>query len=124
MPTDKKFGGFFSLVFAFLAIYFYLNTFLSIIFFIFSALFLIISIVTPSSLRALNKAWYLFGLGLGRIISPIVLGIIFFFIITPTAIGMRLAGRDELLIRKRQVKSYWITRTPPGPDSESFKNQF
>ncbi len=126
MPTNKKFGLFFTCVFALLAVYFHfkLNTFLPIIFLLSSALFLILSIIAPSSLNSLNKAWYLLGLLLGRIVSPIILGLIFFLLITPTAIGMRLAGRDELRIKKRLSKSYWITRVPPGPDSESFKNQF
>jgi hypothetical protein len=126
MPTNKKFGFFFTCVFALLAVYFHfkLNTFLSIIFLLSSALFLVLSIIAPSSLNSLNKAWYLLGLLLGRIVSPIILGIIFFLLITPTAIVMRLAGRDELRIKKRLSKSYWITRVPPGPDPESFKNQF
>ncbi len=126
MPTNKKFGFFFTCVFALLAMYFHfkLNTFLSIIFLLSSALFLVLSIIAPSSLNSLNKAWYLLGLLLGRIVSPIILGIIFFLLITPTAIVMRLAGRDELRIKKRLSKSYWITRVPPGPDPESFKNQF
>ncbi len=126
MPSNKKFGLFFSFVFALLATFFFIksNTFLLFSFLIFSALFLILSIAAPSSLKVLNKAWYLLGVILGRIISPIILGIIFFLLITPTAIGMRLAGRDELRIRKRLLKSYWIIRIPPGPDPESFKNQF
>ncbi len=126
MPTNKKFGLFFTCVFALSAVYFHfkLNTFLSIIFLLSSALFLVLSIIAPSSLNSLNKAWYLLGLLLGRIVSPIILGLIFFLLITPTAIGMRLAGRDELRIKKRLSKSYWITRVPPGPDPESFKNQF
>ncbi len=126
MPTNKKFGFFFTCVFALSAVYFHfkLNTYLSIIFLLSSALFLVLSIIAPSSLNSLNKAWYLLGLLLGRIVSPIILGIIFFLLITPTAIVMRLAGRDELRIKKRLSKSYWITRVPPGPDPESFKNQF
>ncbi len=126
MPTNKKFGFFFTCVFALSAVYFHfkLNTYLSIIFLLSSALFLVLSIIAPSSLNYLNKAWYLLGLLLGRIVSPIILGIIFFLLITPTAIVMRLAGRDELRIKKRLSKSYWITRVPPGPDPESFKNQF
>lgn len=126
MPTNKKFGFFFTCFFALSAVYFHfkLNTFLSIIFLLSSALFLLLSIIAPSSLNSLNKAWYLLGLLLGRIVSPIILGIIFFLLITPTAIVMRFVGRDELRIKKRLSKSYWIKRVPPGPDPESFKNQF
>ncbi len=64
------------------------------------------------------------GLGLGKIVSPIVLGIMFFLMITPLAIGMKLFKRDVLFLKKRKTKSYWINRNPQGPDSESFKNQF
>ena len=61
---------------------------------------------------------------LGKVVSPIVLGILFFIVITPVAIGMRLFGRDALLMKKRAVCSYWIDRDPPGPKPESFKDQF
>jgi hypothetical protein len=61
---------------------------------------------------------------LGKIVSPIVLGFIFFIIITPVAIVTKLAGRDALKLRKQNVDSYWVDRSPPGPEPESFKEQF
>jgi hypothetical protein len=75
-------------------------------------------------LRPLNKAWYQLGLFLGRFVSPIVLGILFFIVITPVAIVMRLSGRDALKLRRQDVSSHWIDRKPPGPEPESFKEQF
>jgi len=86
--------------------------------------FLICTLVAPKVLRPLNKAWYQLGLILGRFVSPIVLGILFFIVITPVAFVMRLAGRDALLLKNRNVDSYWIDRKPPGPEPESFKEQF
>ena len=61
---------------------------------------------------------------MGKVVSPIVLGILFFIVISPVAIVTRLFGRDVLLLRKRNVNSYWIERNPPGPQPESFKEQF
>lgn len=86
--------------------------------------FLICILLAPKVLRPLNKAWYQLGLVLGRFVSPVVLGVLFFIVITPVAIVMRLAGRDALLLKKRNVDSYWIDRKPPGPEPESFKEQF
>jgi hypothetical protein len=78
----------------------------------------------PIVLRPFNKAWYKLGLLMGRVVSPIVLGILFFILISPIAIVMRLAGRDALKLRKQNVQSHWIDRAPPGPSSDSFKEQF
>jgi len=61
---------------------------------------------------------------MGRVVSPLVLGILFFILITPVALFMRLIGRDALRIKKQQVNTYWIERNPPGPNPESFKDQF
>lgn len=61
---------------------------------------------------------------LGKIVSPIVLGIIFFLLISPVALVTRAFGRDALRLKAAETGSLWITRTPPGPDPESFKNQF
>jgi hypothetical protein len=89
-----------------------------------AAAFLAFAILMPILLRPLNKAWFYLGLLLGRVVSPIVLGILFFILISPIAIVMRMAGRDALKLRKQDVHSHWIDRTPPGPCSESFKEQF
>lgn len=93
-------------------------------FFIAAALFLVAALVRPSLLAPLNKAWFELGLLLGKIVSPIVLGAIFFLLITPVAICSRFFGRDQLRLKKQKVNSYWVQREPIGPDAESFKNQF
>jgi hypothetical protein len=61
---------------------------------------------------------------MGRVVSPLVLGTIFFLLITPISMLARLFGRDELRLKKIDTSSYWIARAPPGPDGDSFKNQF
>ena len=61
---------------------------------------------------------------MGKVVSPIVLGVLFFLVITPVALVMRLVGRDALKIRKQNVNTYWVDRLPPGPEPESFKEQF
>lgn len=86
---------------------------------------LLVTLIAPILLTPLNKLWMKLGELLNRIVSPVVLGVMFFGLITPFAFVMRLSGRDSL---HRQfdphAKSYWIARTPPGPDPESLNNQF
>ena len=79
----------------------------------------------PRWLAAPNRWWFRFGMLLHRIVSPIVLGLIFFGVITPFAVVMRIAGRDALARRFDPAqKTYWIERDPPGPEPDSFRNQF
>ena len=90
-----------------------------------SAVFLLLALVAPKTLAPANRAWTKFGLLLHRIVSPIALGILFYGVVTPTGVFMRLLGKDLLRQRfDRSAKTYWIARTPPGPDAESLKNQF
>ena len=126
-PTEKSFGLTFAVIFLILGFYsaFKLeNLGITIAFLVVATLFLIAALRTPKILQPLNKAWFSFGLLLGRVVSPLVLGAIFFLLITPLAVSLRFFGRDELRIRKRKVDSYWIQREPVGTDADSFKNQF
>ncbi len=91
---------------------------------IFCALFGTTTFFASQLLTPLNRFWYALGMHIGQVISPIVLGAIFFVLITPIALITRLFGRDELKIKKSFVQSYWVDRLPPGPPSDSFKNQF
>ncbi len=85
----------------------------------------VIALLTPRWLAMPNRWWFRFGLLLHRIVSPIVLGLLFFVLITPIALFMRITRRDALLRRFEPGReSYWIERDPPGPDPESFRNQF
>ena len=85
--------------------------------------FLLVTLIKSDALLPLNKLWMRFGLLLGMIVSPIVLGVIFFGLFTPIAILMRLSGRDELRLKIAQKASHWISREEPIK-SETFKHQF
>jgi hypothetical protein len=87
--------------------------------------FLAVSLIAPAWLAPLNRLWLKFGELLHRITSPIILGIMFFGVITPVGWLMRLAGKDLLRMKfDRDAPSYWIRREPPGPDKTSLKRQF
>ena len=86
-----------------------------------SLIFLILGLLNSKILTPLNKLWAKFGIFLGKIISPIIMGIIFFFVVTPTGIIMRILGKDILNLKYNKNKSYWIEKN--GPKSK-MKNQF
>tara|TARA_B100001057_G_scaffold347125_1_gene348406 strand:- start:178 stop:561 length:384 start_codon:yes stop_codon:yes gene_type:complete len=88
---------------------------------IISLMFLVLGIFNSVVLTPLNKVWFKFGIVLGKIISPIVMGIIFFLVVTPIAITMRLLRKDLLNLKYNREKSYWIEKN--GPKSK-MKNQF
>ena len=125
LPSNRKFGFFFTFVFTVTAAYLLSSTNMigAYIFAIASLIFLVVTVAKADILLPLNKLWMRFGLLLGMIVSPIVLGIIFFGLFTPIAILMRVSGRDELKLKFNKKSSYWITRSEPI-NSSSFKNQF
>ena len=125
IPSNRKFGFFFTFVFVVVAAYFFISTNMiwAQIFAIASLIFLFVTIAKADILLPLNKLWMRFGLLLGMIVSPIVLGIIFFGLFTPIAFFMRLSGRDELRLKLSKKASHWIIRSEPIK-SESFKHQF
>lgn len=84
----------------------------------------LVAVVAPTVLTPFNKAWMKLGDLMGKVVSPLVLGVIFFVLITPIALVGRLFSRDELRLKKTDASSYWIDRIPPGPAGDSFKNQF
>lgn len=83
-----------------------------------------LTVFKPTVLSPLNRVWFLLGELLGKIISPLILGAIFFLIITPTALIGRALGRDELRLKRKAQTSYWIERKSPSPRGNSFNNQF
>lgn len=90
-----------------------------------AAVFLAVAVVAPRLLGPLNHLWFLLGRLLHRIVNPVIMGLLFFVVITPAALLLRLAGKDLLrLKRDPQATSYWIHRTPPGPEPQSLKNMF
>ena len=125
LPSNRKFGFFFTFVFVMVAAYFHYSANVSwaYVFIAMAMIFLLVTLIKSDALLPLNKLWMRFGLLLGMIVSPIVLGVIFFGLFTPIAILMRLSGRDELRLKYAQKASHWISRGEPIK-SESFKYQF
>ena len=86
-----------------------------------SIIFLILGLLNSKILSPLNKMWFKFGIFLGKIVSPIIMGIIFFFVVTPIGYLMRLFKKDVLSLKFNENKSYWVEKN--GPKSK-MKNQF
>ena len=90
-----------------------------------SGTFAVLAVAAPGILEPLNIAWTRFGLVLHRLISPLIMAVVFYTAVLPTGLLMRAFGRDPLR-RKRDpaATSYWIPRVPPGPSPESMTQQF
>jgi len=114
----------FSSVFAILTTYTYLkgDLLFSQIFAGILVLLLTITLFFTSKLYQLNRLWFNFGIKLGEIVSPVILGAIFFVLVSPIAVISRSFGRDILLIKKRDIGTYWISRDADEPSN--FKDQF
>ena len=90
-----------------------------------AAVFFTISLARPGVLQPLNRLWLELGRVLQRVTNPIAMGLLFLSTIVPISFFMRLAKRDPLrLCWDRNARSYWIDRTPPGPQAGSMKDQF
>ena len=122
ISSNKSFGVVFFIVFLIVSIYPLINNGeLRIWSLITAIIFLILGLINSKVLTPLNKLWFKFGLLLGKVVSPLIMGIIFFLVVTPTALIMRIIGKDLLNLRFNNKKSYWIEKT--GPKSK-MKNQF
>ena len=120
--SNRSFGIVFFIVFLLIAIYPLINSQgLNIWSLIIAVIFLFLGLINSKILTPLNKLWFKFGILLGRIVSPIIMGVIFFLVVTPTALIMRAIGKDLLNLKFNEDKSYWIEKT--GPKSK-MKNQF
>ncbi len=120
--SNRSFGIVFSIVFLLIALYPLINgENLRLWSLIISIVFIVLGIINSNLLKPLNKLWFKFGLLLGKIISPFVMGIIFFVVVTPIAILMRLLRKDLLNLKFNKNNSYWIRKS--GPKSK-MKNQF
>ena len=113
ISSNRSFGIVFFLLFFIIAFWSFRGDFqqIKIIPFILSLIFLILGLINSKLLTPLNKLWLKLGELLGRIIAPIVIAIVFFLVVTPIAIIMRLLGKD--LLKKKydsRNKSYWINR--------------
>ena len=122
ISSNKNFGIVFFLVFLLIAIYPILKDGnIRIWSLVIAIIFLFLSLTKPRILTPLNKVWIKFGLFLGKIVSPIVMGVIFFSVVTPTSFFMKIFGKDLLNLKYNNNKTYWIEKS--GPKSK-MKNQF
>ncbi len=122
ISSNKSFGIVFFIVFLLIALYPLLkDNDLRIWSLIISFIFLILGLINSKILTPLNRLWFKFGLLLGKFISPLVMGIIFFVVVTPIGIIMRLLKKDLLNLKFNKKETYWIDKS--GPKSK-MKNQF
>lgn len=90
-----------------------------------AVVFAIVAIWKPALLAVPNRLWTKLGVLLGKVVSPIALGILFYCVVAPIGVLVRLTGKDPLRLKRDPgADSYWIPRTPPGPPPDSMTNQF
>ena len=122
LPSNRSFGIVFFLVFFLFSLYPLINDNDILLWsLLVSIIILILGLINSKLLTPLNKIWFKFGIFLGKIISPIIMSIIFFLVVTPIGFTMRLLGKDLLNLKNNKNKSYWIENN--GPKS-NMKNQF
>jgi hypothetical protein len=119
MPSDRKFGWTFAAVF-FLIGAIYHPWMIGL-----AGVIAIVTLTRAEWLAPAKHAWMKLGEVLNRVVSPVVMGVIFFGVFTPVAVVMRFAGRDALALRlDKTLASYWVRRDPPGPADDSFKEPY
>ena len=122
LPSNRNFGIVFSVVFLIVSLWPLLSqndvrTWSLII----SGIFFVLGIIDSKLLLPLNKIWFKFGIFLGNFIAPVVMGIVYFMVVTPTGLIMRLLGKDLLNLKKNNKDTYWIDKDNSKND---LKNQF
>ena len=122
LPSNRNFGIVFSIVFLIISLWPLLNqNDIRIWSLIISGIFLVLGIINSKLLSLLNKIWFKFGIFLGNFIAPIVMGIVYFMVVTPTGLIMKLFGKDSLNLKKNNKDTYWIKKDNSNSD---LKNQF
>ena len=122
ISSNRSFGIVFFIVFLLIALYPLLKgNDLRIWSLVISFIFLILGLINSKILTPLNRLWFKFGLLLGKFISPLIMGIIFFLVVTPIGIIMRLLNKDLLNLKYNKKESYWINKSGP---KRKMKNQF
>ena len=111
IPSNRNFGIVFSIVFLIIALWPVLNqNEIRIWSLVISLIFLVLGFIDSKLLSPLNKIWFKFGLLLGSVIAPVVMGIVFFFVVTPTGLIMRALGKDLLKLKKNKEGTYWLDK--------------
>ena len=122
LPSNRNFGIVFFIVFLIIALWPILKqNEIRIWSLILSFIFFVLGLINSKLLTPLNKLWFKFGILLGNIIAPIVMGIVFFLVVTPTGLIMRFFRKDILKLKKNTSDSYWINK---DDTNSSMKNQF
>ena len=122
ISSNKSFGIVFFIVFFLVATYPILNNEdVRVWSLLISIIFLVLGLLNSTILNPLNRIWFKFGLFLGKIISPIIMGFIFFFVVTPIGILMRLLRKDLLHLKFNKKETYWIEK---NSIKSKMKNQF
>ena len=122
ISSNRSFGLVFFIVFLLIAFYPLINQADIRIWSVFvSLIFLVLGLLNSKLLNPLNKLWFKFGLFLGKFVSPLVMGFIFFIVVTPIAFLMRILKKDLLNIKFNNSKTYWIEKNEP---KSKMKNQF
>ena len=122
LPSNRNFGVVFFIVFLIIALWPLLKqNEIRIWSLIISFIFFVLGLINSKLLTPLNKLWFKFGILLGNIISPIVMGIVFFLVVTPTGLVMRIFRKDILKLKKNSSDSYWINK---DSTNSSMRNQF
>ena len=122
ISSNRSFGIVFFVFFLIIAIYPLINgDELRLWSLVISIIFLLLGLVNSKIINPLNKLWFKFGIFLGKIISPLIMGIIFFLVVTPIGLIMRLLKKDILNLKFNNNSSYWIKKTEP---KSKMKNQF
>ena len=122
ISSNRSFGIVFFIVFILIAFYPLINQGeVRIWSVLVSLFFLIFGVINSKILTPLNKIWFKFGIFLGKMISPIVMGLIFFLVVTPIGFLMRMLKKDILNLKFNESNSYWIEKTDP---KSTMKNQF
>ena len=122
ISSNRSFGIVFFIVFLLIGTYPLLNNdHVRIWSLIISIVFLILGLLNSKILLPLNKIWFKFGILLGKIVSPLIMGLIFFVVVTPIGLLMRLFNKDLLNLKFNKRKSYWIEKSEP---KSKMKNQF
>ena len=122
LPSNRNFGIVFFIVFLIIALWPLLKqNEIRIWSLIISFIFFVLGLINSNLLTPLNKLWFKFGILLGNIIAPIIMGIVFFLVVTPTGLIMRFFRKDILKLKKNSSNSYWINK---DNTNSSMRNQF
>lgn len=124
--SDRSFGIVFTVVFAIIGLVPLIHGgALRLWSLIVAAAILAIALIYPRLLAPANRLWMKFGLLLHRVTNPIIMGFVFYLAVVPTALVLKMLGKDPLRRKlDKEAASYWILREPPGPPPDSMKNQF